>query len=298
MHYWIAIATISYLLFAINSVIDKFLLMGPIKHPSMYAFFVGLSSGAILILAPFGLHILKEQDMAIALLGGAIFTYALYFLYCASRFTSVSRLVPIEAGLVAVCTLVFSYIFLHESLTGLQLGAFVLLVFGAVSISLKKNEMQAWRPSGLLYALVAAVLFSASLVLTKMVYNHTNFISGLIWTRLGLFVGALTFLFTPQFRKHLLTSSQPARSGSAALFYSAQGLGALASFLQNYAIALGSVVIVNALQATQFMFVLIITIVLSLYFPKVLKEELTRTILIQKVLAIGCISLGLVLLTR
>jgi hypothetical protein len=92
--------------------------------------------------------------------------------------------------------------------------------------------------------------------------------------------------------------SAPKQAGTrnSILFYLVRVLGAVAGLLQNYAIAIGSVVIVNALQGFQFVFLLVITSVMSLYYPKVLKEKVTPQILTLKVFAIFLITLGLTLI--
>ena len=73
-------------------------------------------------------------------------------------------------------------------------------------------------------------------------------------------------------------------------------MGTGGGLMQNYAIAIGSVTIVSALQGVQFVFVLILSVIFSVYFPKVIKETITIPILLQKLFAIILISLGLYLL--
>src|SRR3989338_2657902 len=123
---WIAIA--SYMLFAINGVIDKFLLTRAVKHPAAYAFYTGITGFLTWFLIPFGLQFIGPVDLAIAIVGGASFIVALVFLYIATRETSISRLLPIEGGFVPVFTLVFAYTFLGERLSGEQMLAFAFLV--------------------------------------------------------------------------------------------------------------------------------------------------------------------------
>jgi hypothetical protein len=76
-----------------------------------------------------------------------------------------------------------------------------------------------------------------------------------------------------------------------------QIIGSLGFILQNYAIFLGSVVLVNALQGTQYAFLLIISAGLALWKPKLLKENFSKKILIHKILAVAFIAFGLFLLT-
>lgn len=58
-----------------------------------------------------------------------------------------------------------------------------------------------------------------------------------------------------------------------------QFLGGMAVVLQNLAIALAplaSVAIINALAGVQYAFLFILTTVISIYFPNIIKEKLLR----------------------
>ncbi len=295
MFIWIAIT--AYLLFALNAVVDKFLLTKAVKHPIAYAFYIGITGPLTWLLIPFGLKFLSFADLLIAIVGGGSFIIALYFLYRATQETSISRLLPIEGGFVPVFTLILAYFLLGERLTSFQLLAFVFLVAGAVTISFKQED-GAWHPQALKNSLIAAFLFALSFTLTKYIFDQTNFVSGLIWTRLGFLLVALSFLIPPKSRRHIMRVPRETTGGNKVLYYGARVSGGTAGLLQNYAIAIGSVTIVNALQGTQYAFLLILTILLSKYFPKILKEKISAAILLQKILAIMFITLGLILLVR
>lgn len=292
---WIAIG--AYFLLAINGIIDKFLLSKVVRHPVAYTFYIGITGPLTWLLAPFGLKFLRLHDLPIAILGGASFVVASYFLYIATRRTSISRLLPIEGGFVPVFTLILAYLILGERLTQYQTIAFVFLVIGAVLISFKKDRA-GWHPSALLDAIIAAFLFALSFTLTKYVFDKTNFVSGLIWTRLGFLLVSLSFLLFKRARRYIFEAPKQASTGNKFLYYGARLSGGLAGLMQNYAIAVGSVIVVNAMQGTQYAMLLLMTVVLSKYYPKVLKEQISTGILAQKIAAIILITVGLVLLTK
>src|SRR3989344_1861581 len=231
---YIAVATIAYLLFAINGVIDKFLLSKAVKHPIAYAFYIGITGPLTWVFAPFGLKFLGFQDLLIAILAGASFIVALYFLYVATKITSISRLLPIEGGLVPFFTLVFAYWFLDERLSDTQ--------------------------------------------------------------ALGFLLVSLILLVPKKSRQYIFNTPKETSTGNKYLYYGARVSGGVAGLLQNYAISIGSVTIVNAMQVTQYAFLLILTLFLSRYFPSVLKEKASGPILLQKILAIVLISCGLIVL--
>ena len=303
MSLYIIIAIIAYALFAANGVIDKFLLSKAVRSPAVYAFFIGITGPLTFVLIPFtfipqlnmSFRFLPWNDLLIAIAAGATFVWALYFLYKATQETSVSRILPIEGGLVPVFTLVFAYIILGERLLQTQLIAFVFLVIGAVIISLRQGK-HGWHPQAFSGAVIAAMLFALSFVLTKYTFDHSNFLSGLVWTRLGFFVVALSFLLSPSVRKGIKNVPKGTTKGNKYLYLGARISGSVSGFLQNYAISLGSVTIVNAMQGTQYALLLVGTIALSKYYPKILKEKVNRAIIAQKVLAIVLITCGLIFL--
>lgn len=295
MFVWIAI--FAYFLFAINGVVDKFLLSRVVRHPIAYAFYIGITGPLTLLLAPFGLEVPGSVgDFVIAIVGGGSFIIALYFFYNAIQQTSISRILPVEGGFVPFFTLILAYTILGERLTNVQLLGFVFLVAGAILIAFKKEKGQ-WHTRALGNGIAAAFLFALSFTLTKYIFDATNFVSGLIWTRLGFFLVSLSFLLPKLSRRYILNTPKHASTGNKFLYYGTRLTGGAAGLLQNYAIALGSVTIVNALQGTQYAILLLMTIVLSRNYPKILKEKISGHILLQKILAIILIGFGLLALT-
>lgn len=292
---YITIAIVSYMLFAINGVIDKFLLTKAVKHPAAYAFYTGITGFLTWALIPFGLKWVSPADLLIAIIGGASFVAALVFLYMATMQTSISRLLPIEGGLVPIFTLIFAYLFLGERLASGQLLAFIMLVAGAVLISFK-HDKSGWHSKAMSNAIIAAVFFALSFTLTKYIFDRTNFVSGLVWTRLGFLAVSLSMLIPKKTRKHIFSAPKEAGKGNIYLYYGARVSGGLAGLLQNYAISIGSVTLVNAMQGTQYAFLIVMTVFLSKYFPKILKENVSAATLFQKIAAIILISTGLYLL--
>ena len=63
--------------------------------------------------------------------------------------------------------------------------------------------------------------------------------------------------------------------------------------MQNYAIALGSVVLVNALQGVQYAFLMVLGGLITVFYPKIIKEKINNVIILQKIVAITLISFGL-----
>jgi drug/metabolite transporter (DMT)-like permease len=291
---YVIYALLAYLLLAVHGVVDKFLLNKAIRHPIAYTFYAGTTTIFVILLAPFGLQMLSAKDMLIAVAAGGSFLYATYYLYSAIQRSSVSRVLPIEGGLVPIFTYIFAHYFLGEVLSSSETTAFLLLTTGSILMAIKK-ETGRWGIPAFGSAVMAAVLFALSLVLSKYIYDASNLVTGLVWSRLGMFILALAFLLFPRARRKILDTPKEAGESNAVLFYVVRFIGAIAGLLQNYAIAIGSVVIVNALQGLQFTFILLLTVTLSHKYPKILKENISPQTLAIKLAAIALITIGLVM---
>lgn len=297
MYIWVAVA--AYLLLAVNAVIDKFLLGDKrIAHPATYAFAIGLVSLIVVVLIPISFSVPSLPLMFVSFASGAVFTYALLAFFTALKSGEASRVVPVQAGFVPFFTLVLAFFILGQRLGGGDLVGFLFLVGGSAVLNRKAHFKNKW-------AIVAAFLFALSFTLSKAIFDDLGFINGFIWTRFGMVLGALTLLSEPQARKAILNkfvSKQKAAPGEKMteklliLFLTGQIVGSVAGFLQNYSIAIGNVVIVNALQGVQFAFLLILTSILSLWFPRIIEEEISNRVIAEKVAGVIIISIGVVIL--
>lgn len=283
---------------ALAFLMDKFLLSSKrIPSPFVYAFFIGALGILALVLIPFGVVISSSAEMVRALIAGATFILALVFFFAGLKENEASRVVPLTGGFVPAFTFVLAYLFLAERLGQTEVLAFLALVIGGVLITIGSKPPSAKASGGLrgyAYAVIAAFIFAVSFVITKQVFIEQGFISGFVWSRIGGFLMALSFLLIPSARYGVF--HQPKQKGggtTAVLFFTGQAAGALGFMLVNYAISLASVSLVNAMQGVQYAFLLVMVAFLSKRFPKVLSERLTGAVLVQKVAAIALISVGI-----
>ena len=298
---WILIAISAYLILAIVSLVDKYLLVGPIPNPKVYTFYIGVLGVLVLFLAPFvGFSVSQPGQIILSLLAGAIFTYGLFWFYKALRDFEASRVVPAIGGILPLFTLGIVYIFSagKETLGYFEFFAFILLILGSILITYERSKKISFK--SLQISAIAAFFLSLSFVLTKYVYLAQPFWSGFIWIRIGGFLMAISFfLLFKEIREEIFKKKVSFKKRTIGVFLSNQAMGAGAGILQNWAIFLAPLVcvaIVNALQGVQYVFLLMFTVLLSLKFPQILKEEISKKILFQKIISILLIGGGLVLL--
>lgn len=315
---WLIITVTSYFINAGVYVGDKFLLSNKFHSSIVYAFYVGIWSILNLVLLVFAPWVPSPFELVIDLFAGALFLLTLIFWYKALHQSEATRVVPIVGALVPIFSLVLSAIFLGETMSKNQFIAFFILIAGGVLISVKQTKLYWYgevkrrmqyvfgevfgtiraeaRPVRRLVinSVVSAFFFAAYYVLMKYVYMHQPFIGSFVWSRLGTFLGVLVILLIPDWRvligEHRKAASAPK---NLSFFLVVRFFAALAFIMLNWAISLGSVAMTNALQGVQYVFLIVLVLILSAKFPKFLKEELGGGVLMQKIIGAILVSLGL-----
>ncbi len=297
---WLAITILAYFLLAISSEVDKFLLDKVLSSSRAYAFLVCALSSVVLLAAPWFLSWPGWGGLILGLLSGAAFCAALVFMFEALRRGEASRITVVIGGFVAVFSVIFSYLFLASGLVGRQWFGMLFMMAGIFLIaftSTNKTKKIFFDRKAFYLALLAGMLFAISFVGTKYIYGTQNPISGFIWIRIGGLLLSLLFLLRPRDRANILASFKPGpkteKFSRQVLIIGNQAIGSVAFVLQNYAIFLGPVAIINALQGVQYGFLLVFGFLLTIFRPGIIKENISRGIIIKKLLAIIVISIGL-----
>lgn len=297
---WILIIIIAYFLNASATALDKFLLTKKIPNPAVYAFFICFLNLLGLVFIPFGFHFSSGIQTIIGLLNGILFTFAYLFMFMALNRNEASRITPFMGGLQPIFVLLLAFVLLGEKIGGLGLLAFAIIVLGTIVLAYQKEKTKkliASSKSSYWLALVATILFAAAYTLNKYIFVSEGFVTGFVLVRVGTFLGALLLLLRPQNIKDILAEIKTPKKSSGGLFLVGQGAGALSLILVSYAVAISpSVAIINASRGLEYVFLLIIILLLARKHPHLLEEKLTPRTIIQKVTAIALIIAGLVIL--
>jgi len=290
---WLTPIILAYFLFAIVALGDKYLLKGP-PNPKIYAFYVGILGILSLFLIPFvGFSIPGILELIFCLLAGTIYIFALLGLYEGLEKFEASRIIPAIGGFSPIFILALTYSFSggKEILGYRELLAFLFLLLGSVLVTIEPTKKISFK--SLKISALTAFLLALTFVLTKYVYLMLPFWTGFIWIRISAFLIALFFILFREVRKEVFSAKSSFSKKTSAFFIFNQGVGAGAFVLQNWAIALAGFAylsIIGALQGIQYVFLFILAAL-------ILKEGLSKKIILQKVIAILFIGLGLVFLT-
>lgn len=305
---YVLIAVIAYFLVAIEVILDKFLLTSKrVSHPAVYTFYVGMMSLFALMFFPFGFHLVSLEWALGSIISGMIFTYAILALFFAINKSEASQVMPVVGAIIPIITFALSVIFLQERLVNHQIVGVAALIIGGLLISFELPLRLRSKKRffiGFYLSLVAGFLLAIAFTWFKYFYEHDNFANVFIWTRFGLFLGSVSLFLNPVWRNKICDSfggfKSPKKEGykTGLLFVINKALGGTGSILTHYAIAIGSVTVVNALISTEYVFILLIGFAMSFIFPRVFREKGDVLVMGQKIFSIIIISAGLIMISK
>jgi|GEM_PF-6504914 drug/metabolite transporter (DMT)-like permease len=305
---WQLAAIGAYLLLGITNIGDKIILDKIVKSSRGYAFLISLSLGLVgIMLAPFLLSwpgwMLFWGNLGVSLL----FPLALILFYYALKIGDSSRTVVINGGMVPIFTLLISLALGLETLYSAQWLAMISLIIGVIIMSwvqperrfihriLNLNTYHPLSAVALISSFTAAFFFALNIVGIKYLFIGQDFASALIWQAMGSLVVVLALLIHSPSRREILKVFPRIWHIQGFGLLLNQSFGAIAIVLRNYALMAGSAIVVSALQGVQYIFILILTVLISSFQPQLLQERISQRTIYQKLIAITFIGIGLFL---
>lgn len=309
MQIWILIAVFAHFLSAITAIIDKHIVSNKVMKPIVYAFYSGVFQILYLLAIPILAALWPEiafrfpswELFGLAAFAGALFIFTLTVFYKAIHLGEVSRVTPVVGVSVPIFTYALSLLLTGESLSYEQLVAFVLFVLGGFLMSAKFSRGKITHAKGIVLAMLSGFLFAVYYVIMDFLFDRVGFLDVFMILQFGGFVGAVLLLLSPRNRKDIFGMKDEENDvienkTSAVLFIYDKVLAAVAAILITYAISIGNVVIINALQATQYAFTLVLAIILSRKLPTLFHEQTGQGVIAQKGIALILIAVGLFLI--
>lgn len=308
---WLLVAIGAYLFLAVANLLDKFLVDNVLKNSKAYAFIVCIMGLVVLVVAPWFLEWPGFSWFLFNIVTGFFFAVALWMLYEALKRGEAARTLVFIGGLTPIFTIVMSIVFFKETYTinqwigmGFLLSGVLVIAFISKPVSILTKYLtllglkRVVNNKSLQVAIVSAFFYAIFFIASKHTYNNQGFISAFLWNRLGAGLFVLVFLIRKKDREaiySLFKKSSPSKN--KLLVISNQVLGSSGFVLQNYAISLGPVAIVNAMQGIQYAFLVVITSILAVVAPKLLKEKFSWPVILKKAFAILLVGVGLYFIT-
>jgi len=290
---WVYFTLLSALVWTIVNLIDKYNVDKNIKNPMICVIFIGfLGLIAAMIVSQFTEILVPSTEILILLLSAGIFyVFTSLFYFKAIMIEELSRVTPLFA-ITPIFILILATFFLGENFVIQKYFGIFIIVIGSFLISLRRDvKFRLSKAFGLM--ILSALTWAIYNVILKYVLNYLTYWNAFFWMRIGAFL-LIPFLFY-RYRKQTMEIITKRPKGGLYLMI-AEPLNIIAIVFSTIAISYGFVSLVSALGQIQNFIVLIFAILISVFRPRIIKEELKGTTVLQKVLAISLISFGVILI--
>ncbi len=287
----ILIAIIAHGLIGVSLVWDKVLMARPgTKNLFSYVFWLGAISVFGVMLVPFGYKSAPPSVIALAFGVGVVDLIATFFYYEALKMGEASESLAVVGGFTPVATLAIGYGLLSHQLAGGELIGFALMTAGGFAMFLSENfPLKKMLPP----VVLAAGLFGLVTVASKIVYNHTNFVTGYVWFTIGTFAGSMALLIPRSWRRQIFTESEQSTPRSRFWYFTNRFIAGLGSFLVVYAISRTHPAMVNAISGVRYAIIFLGAFLLTRLKPSWLKEDFRGWQLATKTFATCLVVSGL-----
>ncbi len=295
---WLIVIILAYLFFAFSSLGDKLVLASRPK-PKSYIFYVGAFGASVVVLIPFiNFGFPSTAGLTWIILDSIVRIAGLYSMYVALEKFDVSKVMTTIGATQPIFIFVLTWIFWGTVIMSpIYILAFIILFLACIIVSVEKTQKV--TQSYLKLTIFSSVMFSLDYIFVKMVFLSTGFLQGVVWLGIFVFLFVSVLLLSKRYRKEIFAKRMVLNKGTQAKFVLAQASGGVANFLQSFAIFLAPIAflpMVNALRGIQYAFLFVITLFISIFFPKILKEGLSKRIIFQKAISIVLIVIGLAIL--
>ena len=290
---WILFSILAAFIWAIVNTVDKYVLTKWVRKPIIPVMIMGIIGliAAFIIFLINGFSYLSPGHIGFGLLAGIFYIVANIFYFRAAKIEEISRVAPLF-HLAPLFLLILAAIFLGEIFTPLKYLGIFLLVIGAVLISSRSIKIKLGKAFWLMIA--STMFFSFDLVITKYLLGFTDFWTIFAYIRIGAGLGLIPIfcLYFGEF-KNLIAEHGKKVVGVISANETLNVCGALSATI---AAALGFVTLVESLASLQSLFLLIIAVFLSIFYPKILKEEIEKSTVLIKLIAIILMLIGATLI--
>ncbi len=292
---WIFYSILAPALYGASAFVDRFLVE---KKVNDYLFLTSLSGLASLIFAAAimlvrGFPAINPSSALALVFSGMLYEIALLPYYYAIALDDASRVTPLFQ-VIPVFILVMSYVFLHEVPTQTQLAGFFLILGGALILSVEGFSARLFRVNKFFwFVMLSALLYAVPGIIFKFITAQDNFWDSLFYEFIGGTIGAVLLVAWRYCRSgEFMTGMAGMGKDIWSIIFLNELIYIAARFLTFYSIILAPIYLVSVLGSIGPVFVFLYGIILSVWFPQIIKEDLSRQTLVKKIIAILIIVAG------
>lgn len=293
---WYLSAIVGYALLAAVFILDKRILSNELKQPVVYTFY---STVFLVLVGAAWLFVPLLPSLVLwtlALISGLAFGAALWCLFVALQKSEASHLDPFVGAIITLATLAGADRWLNEALTVKQIiGCAVLAAASFLLAREETTKHRGWHV-GYMWGIVSGVLFAMSHLTAKAVYSGADFWPAFVATRFTIGLFGLLLLVAPAVWRTFKSKSTRTRTHHPiTIVVGTKALSLVANSAIQYAIALGSVTIVNALAGLQYALMFVGILAFNAWRPGFFREYVSRRELWLESAALLLVMLGVYL---
>lgn len=283
--------------------IDKFMITGieesknSIKILLVFSTFIaGIVLTPIwLIISHFTISI-SFISLISVIVASLFYTIATVFYFKAIEKNDAS-IVVVMFQLIPVFSYILALILFKENLTIRQIIGSIIIILSAVIISFDFNEKNNRKKfKALLLMTLSSLCYSLYFILFDIGIRNSSYYSCAFWYQIGFLIIGIILLCIKSFRLPFVNAIKKNGRKYLVLNTTNEVINLIANLLVNYANLIIPIALVNVLNGFQGAFAFILGIVGTLLLPKYIKEDLSKKVVIQKIVCIILGIIGLVIL--
>ena len=296
---WLALAFCGPVSWAISTHIDKYLVERFFKETGVGTLLIFTS-----LIGLIGLPIIAAfVDVFSIGTIGVIATSATGLLYMIATYLYLRALQQEEATTIAplfqtstLFTYAIAYFVLHETLTLPRMAGGFLVMASTAVIAYDPDRRQKFKLPVVGLILACTAMMAVSAVIFKFFAIKDAFWPVMFWNFAGQAMFGAVMLAIPYFRREFLGMFKQHPGAVIGINAANELINLGGGLAARYASLLGPVSLVQAIGGTTSFFVFVFGVLLSLFFPKFGREDLSKSSLIQKGVAVVLIVAGVALI--
>jgi transporter family protein len=291
---WIFFTLLAVSIYSVGCIVDKYALTKWIRNPIVSVMFYGIVDLPVIFLvyAFHGFSFLSNINIALAFTAGIINILAIYFYFKAVKIEEISRIVPL-AELSTLFVSIFAAIFLGEIFNTAKYIGIILLVIGAIIISSK--DLKITFGIAFWFIILFCIITAVNSILVKYVLNFADYWTIISYTRMGAVFTLIPIIYF-NFHELRYTVKECSKKAIVGLLLN-EFFMLIGGMLFLFAVSTGTATLTNALLSVQPLFVLLFSVMLSIFYPNILKEEISQSTVLTKFIAVAFMFAGVFLIT-
>ncbi len=296
---WLLLAFCGPVLWAISTHIDKYLVEKYFKDSGVGALLIFTALVGIpfmpLIATFTDVASIGRVGMIVTSISGLLYLTAIYFYLRALQQEEASVIAPLFQT-STLFTYIIAYFVLHETLTGWRLLGGLLVMASALIGSYEPGGTHRFKLGIVAPILVCTATLAGSAVMFKFFAIQDAFWPVTFWSFAGQAVFGAVLLAIPRIGRQFLAMFRKSPGAVVGINAANELINLGGGLAARYAALLGPISLVQAIGGTTSFFVFAFGVLLSLFFPKLGREDMSRRSLIQKGIAVTLIVAGVILI--